>query len=106
MRKFIYMAIAVLLMATGCEYHPYYDGQAFCAYDTYSGTLLEEDGGYVSVTLQREYEDMFVVEFYGGKGKNHTVTVADPEYLDYRYEEGDVKTPPSEEVGGYFHNGD
>ena len=95
MKRITYAVLAALMILSGCDrYHPYYDGQAFCAYDTYSGTLLEEDGGYVSVTLQREYEDMFVVEFYGGKGKNHTVTVADPEYLDYRYEEGDVKTPP------------
>ena len=95
MKRFIYAVLTALMILSGCnKYHPYYDGQEFCILDSYSGTLIKEDGGYVSVTLQREYEDMFVVEFYGGKGKNHTVTVADPEFLDYRYEKGDVKTPP------------
>lgn len=95
MKKIKYAVLAAIIILSGCnKYHPYYDGQEFCILDSYSGTLIKEDGGYVSVTLQREYEDQFVVEFYGGKGKKHTITVADPEYLDYRYEESAVKTPP------------
>ena len=39
MRKFIYMAIAVLLMATGCEYHPYYDGQKLRVYNMDHGVI-------------------------------------------------------------------
>lgn len=95
MKKIKYAVIAAIVMLSGCnKYHPYYDGQDFCLLDSYSGTVLKEDGGDVSVTLQREYEDMFVVEFYGGVGKNHTITVEDPECLDFTYIRSSVKTPP------------
>lgn len=95
MKRIIYAVLAALMILNGCDrYHPYYDGQEFCLLDSYSGTVLKEDGGHVSVTLQREAEDMFIVEFYGGTGKNHTVTVADPECLDFTYVKGSVKTPP------------
>ena len=89
----IYAAFTAMIILGGCDYHPYYDGQKFCVYDVNSDTLFEEDGGDVFITLQYEDDDTFILEFYGGKGQNHTVTV-DSEYLDYLYESSAVKTPP------------
>ena len=87
MRKFIYMAIAVLLMATGCEYHPYYDGQKLRVYNMEHG-VIEADGTHLYVPIVGRYD--FEIEIYGGAGKNHKVTLADQEYLRYTYKEADV----------------
>lgn len=87
MRKFIYMAIAVLLMVTGCEYHPYYDGQKLRVYNNKHG-LIEADGTHLYVPVVGRIP--FEIEIYGGAGKNHKVTLADPDYFKYTYKKAGV----------------
>ena len=87
MRKFIYMAIAVLLMAAGCEYHPYYDGQKLRVYNRDHG-VIETDGTHLYVPIVGRHA--FEIEIYGGAGKHHKVTLADQEYFSYTYKEADV----------------
>lgn len=87
MRKIIYMAIAVLLMAAGCEYHPYYDGQKLRVYNRDHG-VIETDGTHLYVPIVGRHA--FEIEIYGGAGKHHKVTLADQEYFSYTYKEADV----------------
>lgn len=87
MRKIIYMAIAVLLMAAGCEYHPYYDGQKLRVYNRDHG-VIETDGTHLYVPIVDRHA--FEIEIYGGAGKHHKVTLADQEYFSYTYKEADV----------------
>ena len=87
MKKFIYMAIAVVMMATGCEYHPFYDGQQFRLYNNTHG-LIETDGIHLYVPIIGR--NPFRIEIYGGGGKNHKVTLSDQEYVTYTYVEADV----------------
>ena len=87
MRKIIYMAIAVLLMAAGCEYHPYYDGQKLRVYNRDHG-VIETDGTHLYVPIIGRHA--FEIEIYGGAGKHHKVTLADQEYFSYTYKEADV----------------
>lgn len=87
MRKIIYMAIAVLLMAAGCEYHPYYDGQKLRVYNRDHG-VIETDGTHLYVPIVDR--QAFEIEIYGGAGKHHKVTLADQEYFSYTYKEADV----------------
>ena len=93
MKKIIYAALAAMMILSGCEeYHPFYDGQALCINDAMSGIVMKTDGEHIYVPLQ--YDEPYVIECYGGKGKNYTVTVSDPACLDYSLEAGDVTTPP------------
>lgn len=84
MKKLIYAAVAATMMFGGCEYHPYYDGQEFCIYDDGCG-LIKEDGAHIVVPVKDKHP--YVLEFYGGSGKNHKIMVEDPEILGYVYEE-------------------
>ena len=87
MKKIIYVVIAVVLLASGCEYHPYYDGQILRVYNNDHG-VIETDGThlYVPIVGHRPFE----IEIYGGKGKNHKVAIADEAYFRYKYKEADV----------------
>ena len=89
MNKYIYMAIAALLMLAGCEYHPYYDGQVMRIYQQRYG-VIESNGVHLNVPVadKKPYE----LEIYGGKGKNHKVTVSDPDVLTYTYTEASVES--------------
>ena len=69
---FMYMTIAVLLMVTGCEYHPFYDGQKLRIYNNDHG-LIEADGAHLYVPVAGRTP--FEIEIYGGAGKNHKVTL-------------------------------
>ena len=70
MRRILFAVCMALMILSGCEYHPYYDGQEFCVYNAGCG-LLETDGGHAIVpTVGR---DPYVLEFYGGKGANQAV---------------------------------
>ena len=89
MKRFIYAAIAVTIILTGCEYHPFYDGQAFGGYAPNVG-LIRTDGTTINVPIVDR--SPYVLEFYGGMGKNHNIIVADPDCLDYIYEKSDVKS--------------
>ena len=89
MKRFIYAAIAVTIILTGCEYHPFYDGQSFGVYAPNVG-LIRTDGTTINVPIVDR--SPYVLEFYGGMGKNHNITVADPDCLDYVYEESDIKS--------------
>lgn len=92
MKKYIYAALAAMMILNGCEeYHPFYDGQAFCINDAMTGIVMENDGDHLYVPLQ--YDEPYVIECYGGEGKNYTVTVSDPACLDYSLEVGSVETP-------------
>ena len=51
--------------------------------------LLTEDGGYLYIPF--EGEKRYTLDFYGGRGKNHTVEVADPDMLGVSYVETDVR---------------
>lgn len=88
MKRFIYAAVAAVMMLSGCEYHPYYDGQEFCILDKEAG-VIRTDGVHIYVPMKDR--DPYVLEFYGGAGENHSVTVEDPELLDYMYEGSDVR---------------
>lgn len=91
MKKFIYTVIMAVIILSGCEYNPYYDGQDFCVYDKTYG-MLETDGMHIYVPMPDK--DPYVLEFYGGKGKSHKISIADPECLRYTYIESDIKTAP------------
>ena len=96
MKKYIYAFLTLLLMFTGCEeYHPYYDGQLMCIYQKRYG-VIEENGVhlYVPIVDRNPYD----LEIYGGKGKNHKVTVSDPDVLTYTYKEADVETFLGEDI--------
>ena len=88
MKRLIYAAIAVTMILSGCEYHPFYDGQAFGVYAPNVG-LIRTDGTTLEVPIVDK--NPYVLEFYGGMGKNHNIIVADPDCLDYVYVESDVK---------------
>lgn len=92
MKKLIYAAVAALMILSGCEYHPYYDGQEFFVNDSMTNTVIDNDGEDIIISLQ--YDEPYVLECYGGKGKNYTITISDPDCLDYSLTESDVETPP------------
>lgn len=95
MKKYIYAFIAAMMMLIGCEeYHPFYDGQEFCIEDGVTGLLIEKDGEHIYMPLPYDPDRPYMIECYGGKGKNYTITVSDPECLDYELEVSDVETPP------------
>ncbi len=87
MKRYILAAIAVLVMMSGCEYHPYYDGQILRVYQAKYG-LIEADGAHLNVPVadKKPYE----LEIYGGKGKNHRIAVSNPELLTYTYHKASV----------------
>lgn len=87
MRGLIYAACAALMILGGCTYHPYYDGQEFRIYNEECG-FIRTDGQHAYVPISGD--DPYILDFYGGKGKNHTITVSDPEILDYLYTKSDV----------------
>lgn len=95
MKKYIYAFIAAMMMLSGCEeYHPFYDGQEFCIEDGVTGLLIEKDGEHIYMPLSYDPDRPYMIECYGGKGKNYTINVSDPECLDYELEVSDVETPP------------
>ena len=92
MKNLIYAAVAALIILSGCEYHPYYDGQEFFVNDSMTNTVIDKDGEDIIISLQ--YDEPYVLECYGGKGKNYTITVSDPDCLGYSLSKRDVETPP------------
>lgn len=92
MKKLIYAAVAALMILSGCEYHPYYDGQEFFVNDSMTNTVIDKNGEDIIISLQ--YDEPYVLECYGGKGKNYTITVSDPDCLGYSLSKSDVETPP------------
>ena len=95
MKKYIYAVITAMMILSGCEeYHPFYDGQEFCIEDGVTGLLIEKDGEHIYMPLPYDPDRPYMIECYGGKGKNYTITVSDPECLDYELEISDVETPP------------
>ena len=50
MKRLIYAAIAVTIILTGCEYHPFYDGQVFGVYAPNVG-LIRTDGTTINVPI-------------------------------------------------------
>lgn len=96
MKRYILAAIAVLMILSGCEYHPYYDGQILRVYQIRYG-LIENDGAHLYVPI--ESTRPYVLEIYGGKGKKHKVTVSDPELLAVIYREASVDAFLGEGIG-------
>lgn len=84
-----------MLFLSGCDYHPYHDGQKFRIYNSRYG-MIETDGTHMYVPIVTPKD--FVIEVYGGKGKKHNVVVDDPQYVSYTYEKADVE-------GGLFGDG-
>lgn len=84
MKRFIYAVVMLLMTVSGCEYHPYYDGQVLRIYNADHG-IIETDGNHIYVPIVGR--EPFVLEIYGGIGKRHAIHVEDPEYLKYTYEE-------------------
>lgn len=89
MKRYILAAIAGLLIFSGCEYHPYYDGQILRVYMSQYG-LIETDGTHLNIPIKSTRP--YVLEIYGGKGKSHKVNVADPNLLAFAYKEASVET--------------
>ena len=87
MKRLAYAVLAAIMILSGCEYHPYYDGQKFRLYHRSCG-VVEEDGAVVNIPVVTEKP--FAINLLGGSGKNHYVHIEDPEYLDYEISEGDV----------------
>lgn len=85
MRRLLFAAFTAMMICVGCDYHPYYDGQKFRLYQSYTG-LIEQDGQHVYVPLV--LDDPFIVEIYGGLGKNHSIKVGDQDVISYEYIEG------------------
>lgn len=90
-KTIIYTLAALLMLLSGCEYHPLYDGQKFCVYDQYGG-LIETDG--MHIYLPEGDNVPYVLEIYGGKGKSHSFELSDPDMLDWEYSESKVVNPP------------
>ena len=82
MKRLITAAFAALMIMSGCEYHPYYDGQKLRVYNMEYG-VIEADGTHLYVPIVGRHA--FEIEIYGGAGKNHKVTLADQEYFRYTY---------------------
>lgn len=91
MKKSFLAVFAALCISGGCEYHPYYDGQEFRVYCSEFG-LLEAEGEHIYVPLYST--EPYALECYGGKGKNHSVEVADPGILGYSYAPSGVDSRP------------
>ena len=89
MKRYILAAIAGLLIFSGCEYHPYYDGQILRVYMSQYG-LIETDGTHLNIPIKSTRP--YILEIYGGKGKSHKVNVADPNLLAFAYKEASVET--------------
>lgn len=87
MKRITYIVLAVIVLLCGCEYHPYYDGQKFRIYNNRHG-LIEADGTHMYVPLVDKRK--FVIDVYGGKGRNHSIVVDDPKCLSYTYEAAKV----------------
>lgn len=87
MKRTIYIVLAVMLLLCGCDYHPYHDGQKFRIYNSSYG-LIETDGTHMYVPLVDKRK--FVIDVYGGKGRNHSIVVDDPKCLSYTYEAAKV----------------
>ena len=95
MRKIVYAVFAVLvILLSGCEYNPLYDGQKLTVYSHYGG-LIKEDGGHIY--MPEIVNEPYVLEILGGKGKKHSVVLDTPEYLTYKYTEGAVEPSIFEE---------
>ena len=88
MKRYILAAIAGLLIFSGCEYHPYYDGQILRVYMSQYG-LIETDGTHLNIPIKSTRP--YILEIYGGKGKSHKVNVADPNLLAFAYKEASVE---------------
>ena len=88
MKRVIYAVLAAIIILSGCEYHPLYDGQKFRVYHQDCG-ILEADGGHFYVPVKSDAP--YALELYGGNGKKHKITVGSPEYMDYSYAKGSVK---------------
>ena len=52
MKKLIYAAVAALMILSGCEYHPYYDGQEFFVNDSMTNTVIDKNGEDIIISLQ------------------------------------------------------
>ena len=76
MKRIIYAALAAMMMLSGCEYHPFYDGQKFRVYHKDCG-LLESDGAHIYVP--HKLDEPFVLSLYGGWGKSHHIEIEDHE---------------------------
>ena len=87
----IYILAAMLVLVNGCEYHPLYDGQKLCVYDKYSG-IIETDDKHIY--LPEGDKLPYVLEIYGGEGKDHSIEIADPDILDWEYAGSKVVNPP------------
>lgn len=90
-RTIIYTLAALMMLLSGCEYHPMYDGQEFCVYDKYCG-LIRNDG--MHIYLPEGDVNPYVLEIFGGKGKNHSFEIADPDLLDWEYGKRNIVNPP------------
>ena len=88
MKRFIYVALAAMLFFSGCEYHPFYDGQALCL-NYYDYGKIDSDGQHLYLPLESELP--FEIEIYGGKGKKHRIEIADPSVFAYTYTESSVE---------------
>ena len=66
MKRIIYIAILLMLTFSGCEYHPYYDGQPLRVFSSGHG-LIEADGSHLYVPIA--YRNPTKIEIYGGKGR-------------------------------------
>lgn len=89
MKKFIYIALVSAVILNGCQYHPFYDGQSFRVYSEEAGII---NGNGENLIVPIVDENPYVIECYGGKGKNHNVTVSDPDMLDFVYEKAGISS--------------
>lgn len=87
MKRFVYAALAAMIILTGC-YHPYYDGQKFRVYHADCG-LVESDGAHIYIPVHSDKPS--VLELYGGQGKKHMVKIEDPACLDYSYSKESIE---------------
>lgn len=91
MKKIIYAALTAVIILSGCEYHPYYDGQKFRVYNVHYG-FIQSDSPVMAIPV--EGGNPYLLSLYGGYGKHHSVEISDPEILGYSYDKGFVKNVP------------
>lgn len=91
MKKTLYAVLAAIIILSGCEYHPYYDGQKFRVYNSLYG-FIRSDSQVIAIPVEGGIP--YFLSLYGGYGRHHSVEVSDPEILGYSYDKGFVKPVP------------
>lgn len=91
MKRILYAVLTAIVILSGCEYHPYYDGQKFRVFNSLYG-FIEHDTPAIPIPIEGGNPHLLCL--YGGYGKHHSVEIYNPEILGCSYDKGFVKNVP------------